>query len=1198
MEINVPNLPPLPVEKKPEVIDQKVTIGQTGNAQMQTTFGSVADQLSFYASEGKFEENASIAVEDYIKENNLPSNLANHMRTFGASSMDDYRRAVNFVTSRQRSQYALENSSLGAQLITDPTIPVSIFLPYAAINATKLLPQALNLLTQTGFKGIDKYGQLRAIARARQITRGGLTRSEVTKLFALDGAVSSGAMTFPEALSQAGIDPEQAINDVLNAAILTASVTTLSAGIGYTISSLLPKSYRQRQKEIKKEYNEYLRSTSETPLKNGEDVSFTGKWFTESWFMKFVPTPVREVIQSKQYDDFLKMEILTLAGDNGMPLVMNQLGKSAGTSVYTNSGRRAGEWFNTLDQIDSTYNEIMSAKGRGDIQISNVEVRNALEKIRGKIGAESFTKQQWYNHVGRLYVDEVPMNKLTDQEARSVTALESFFENYRKEMEDLGLLNSRDLFETRFLEAAGRKAELISVTNSIIAQNKKWMNDIQAKTLDPKITKLQEKLNKLNQTSQTRGLTNKQVKFKADLEKDIFTVSKQIQEFDDARKMISNAKNLDDLFELRTKLNLTPDMRSGLGTLAQSIDNLTSQLDNLKAYLDAVDGGPRPRYLPRFFNRQAIAQNRDEFRRILMNWYKNNPKVRSIENGKVVVRELSTSPEDIFKRAESTINGIMEETEEEAIEAIFSGYGRSKHFMERQLDIPNSEIKDFIVTDVKEIMIAYTNRVAPKIEYHKKFADPESGGLQTLEARLDFYRDYMKKKGYSEKDINKYIKNFVHSYDRVVGTTLKRSDAIDTKLADMLRSVTSWTFLGSSGVAAVGDLSTLFMDHELETIGKAFLSILDSNNAAFAMGKRETKLSGQALEITMGTTHLRYMESLSNDMFGKGTFDKLNNAFYILNGLSLVTTSAKALDGLVRGHTIVEASIRLTNNSATKFEREFLARYNVTPELAARIAEMPVEKTNQGLYLANTEAWTDKTVVEGFRNALHSGIMNRIIMGTPADKPIMMDGVAYVPIKLGKQFGLKEDSRVRGYARVESGLLALPFTFYSYTMGALSKITANYASGTVRNPMAHIAVAMGLGSMIVRVRTPNYVWNDMDPEDKIARSFDFSGLAAIYTDLTYRGLSMAYEFGIANDTFIAPKFKAQPDAIGALLSLGGAPADWTYGVTQAIGDMFQGNMSDGAKGLVRHTPIINAYAFQGLLKDTAMDIAGSLPNRP
>tara|TARA_R100000734_G_C3319060_1_gene114173 strand:+ start:4301 stop:7894 length:3594 start_codon:yes stop_codon:yes gene_type:complete len=1197
MEINLPDLPPLPVEKKPEPADQKVTIGQTGNAQIQTTFGSVADELVFNLKKGGYDENAAAAVEKYITLNNLPSSLATHMRIFGSTNMDDYRRAVNFVTSRQRAQYAMENSSLGAQLITDPTIPVSIFLPYAAINATKLLPQALNLLSQSGVKGINRYGQLRAIARSREIMRGGLTREEMTKLFALDGAVSSGAMTFPEALSQAGIDPEQGLTDLLNAAILTASVTSLSAGIGYTLSSLLPKSLRQREKEIKKEYREYLRSTSETPLKDGEDVSFTGKWFTESWFMKFVPTPVREVIQSKAYDDFLKMEILTLAGDNGMPLVMNQLGKSAGTSVYTNSGRRAGEWFNTLDKLDNTYNEIMSKEGRGDIQFSNVEIRNAIEKIRGKIGLENFTKQQWYNHIGRLYVDEVPMDKLTDQEARSVTALESFFENYRKEMEDLGLINSRDLFETRFLEAAGRKAELISVTNSIIAQNRKWMKETQDK-LFPRMSKLGDKWAKLAETQRTRGLTNKQLILLDNVKKEWMELSKQIGEFGDARTMLDYARNMDDLFALRNKLNLTPSMRQAMGTLSKSIDDLTEQLDNMKAYLDAVDSGPRPRYLPRFFNRQAIAQNRDEFRRILMNWYKNNPQIRSIENGKVVVRELSTSPEDVFKRAESTINGIMEETEEEAIEAIFSGYGRSKHFMERTLDIPNSEIKDFIVTDVKELMIAYTNRVAPKIEYHKKFADPESGGLQTLEARLDYYRDYMKKKGYSEKDINKYIKNFVHSYDRVVGTTLKRADAIDTKLADMLRSVTSWTFLGSSGVAAVGDLSTLFMDHELETIGKAFLSILDQNTPAFAMGKRETKLAGQSLEITMGTTHLRYMESLSNDMFGKGTFDKLNNAFYILNGLSLVTTSAKSLDGLVRGHTIVEASIRLTKNKASKFEREFLARYNVTPELAARIAEMPVEKTNQGLYLANTEAWTDKTVVEGFRNALHSGIMNRIIMGTPADKPIMMDGVAYVPIKLGKQFGLKEDSRVRGYARVESGLLALPFTFYSYTMGALSKITANYASGTVRNPMAHIAVAMGLGSMIVRMRTPSYVWNDMDPEDKIARSFDFSGLAAIYTDLTYRGLSMAYEFGIANDTFIAPKFKAQPDAIGALLSLGGAPADWTYGVAQAIGDMLQGNMSDGAKGLVRHTPIINAYAFQGLLKDTAMDIAGSLPNRP
>lgn len=1195
MEINVPNLPPLPVEKTPDPADQRITIGQTGNAQMQTTFGSVFDQLSFYTSEGKFEANAAQSVEDYIEKHNLPSPLANHMRAFGSASMDDFNRAVQFVQSRQRSQYAMENSSLGAQIITDPTIPLSIFTPYASVKALQVGSKALQFFKQAGVKGIKN--PVRMAASARRIARGDMSRAEITKLLALDGAVSTGAMTFPEALSQAGIDPEEAVNDMLTASLITSAGALFGGGLGYTFSSLRPQRETARTRAFNEGYRDYLNGTSDKPIEAGEDTSLAGGWFTNSWFMKAVPTPVRQVLQSERYDEFLKMEMLALAGDNGMPLVMNQLGKSAGSSVFTNSGRRAGEWFATLEQLDSTYNELMSAKGRGDVQVLNLEIRNAMEKIRGRIGKESYTKQEWYTHIGRLYVDEVPAEKLTDQEARSVASLEKFFDNYRKEMEDLGLINSRDMFETKFIEALGRKGEKISMTNGIIQQNKKWMQGQQAK-LSTEYEKLTNKLGSLANTAQTRGLTAKQLKLQDDLQRELVEKQAEMTRFDELFDMISSAKNIDDLYGMRSKLDLTPKMREGLGNLSKSVDDLVAQIDNLKRYLDTVDGQPKARYLPRFFNRQAIASDRQAFKDILMRWYRNNPEIRTIEDGQVVVRKLSTAPEEVAKRAESTIAAIMEETEEEAIEAIFSGFGRGKHFMERTLDIPNSEIKDFIVTDVKELMIAYTNRVAPKIEYHKRFVDPENGGLQSLEARLEYYRNYMRERGYSKKEIDQYIKNFVHSYDRVVGTTLKRADAIDTKLADALRTATSWTFLGSSGIAAVGDLSTLFMDHEMNTIGKAFLSILDSNNSAFKMGKREANLAGEALEITMGTTHLRYMESLSNDMFGKGTFDKLNNAFYIANGLSLVTTAAKSLDGLVRSHTIIEASMKLTKGKATKFEQEFLARYNITPELAQRISEMPVQKTDQGLFLANTEAWTDELVVQEFRNALRSGIMNRVIMGTPADKPIMMDGVAYVPINLGRQFGLKEDSRVLGYARVESGLLALPFTFYSYTMGALSKITANYAAGSVRNPMAHMAVAMGLGSMIVRVRTPDYIWNDMEPQDKIARSFDFSGLAALYSDLTYRAITMAHEMGITNETFISPKFKAEPDMLGALASFGGAPADWTYGVAQGIGDMLSGNMSDGAKALVRHTPLINAFAFQGLLKDTAMDIAGSLPNRP
>ena len=581
-----------------------------------------------------------------------------------------------------------------------------------------------------------------------------------------------------------------------------------------------------------------------------------------------------------------------------------------------------------------------------------------------------------------------------------------------------------------------------------------------------------------------------------------------------------------------------------------------------------------------------------------MKWFRENPETYKMQDdGSVELIRMPTDPESLSKRADETINNILGETDEDAIDAIFTGFGRSSSLLSRRLDIPNELVSDYIVKDAKEVMIAYTSRVAPKLEFHKRVRDPETGGLITLEAHLSNMRERLLQDGVPEKKVNRFIKNYVAIYDQVVGTNRKRPDAIDTRIADVLRTATSWTFLRGAGVAAFGDAASLFMDHELKTIGTAFLGLMD--DVSLGMAKRELNLAGEALEIVMGTTHLRYLESLTNDMFSKGIPDKLNNAFYTLNGLGPVTIAMKSMDALLRGHTILEASEKFLAGKATKFEKEFLARYNITEDMMRRFADMPTEKSQGGLRLPNTEKWTDEDAVNSFRNALRAGVMNRIIMGTPADKPIVMGGVAYIPESVARTlpFSLPIDPRVPGYRRVESGLLSLPFTFYTYTMGALSKITANHASGAVRNRMTHIAVAMGLGAMIVNVRTPSWAWDKMDAEDKIMRAFDFSGLAAIYSDATYRAIAMAHELGFEPNLPIQPKFAAPPDPLGAVVSLGGAPADWAYGVTSAIGDFLSGNFSDGAKGLIRHAPLIDVLATGGVIKDTAMDIAGQLPNR-
>ena len=93
---------------------------------------------------------------------------------------------------------------------------------------------------------------------------------------------------------------------------------------------------------------------------------------------------------------------------------------------------------------------------------------------------------------------------------------------------------------------------------------------------------------------------------------------------------------------------------------------------------------------------------------------------------------------------------------------------------------------------------------------------------------------------------------------------------------------------------------------------------------------------------------------------------------------------------------------------STKFEKNFLGRYNIDKFKAKRIAAQPTETTKNGFILANTDSWDDEIALEAFQNALRSGTMNRIIMGTPADKPLVMSGKTYMPMHLAKEFGLTE----------------------------------------------------------------------------------------------------------------------------------------------------------------------------------------------
>jgi hypothetical protein len=137
---------------------------------------------------------------------------------------------------------------------------------------------------------------------------------------------------------------------------------------------------------------------------------------------------------------------------------------------------------------------------------------------------------------------------------------------------------------------------------------------------------------------------------------------------------------------------------------------------------------------------------------------------------------------------------------------------------------------------------------------------------------------------------------------------------------------------------------------------------------------------------------------------------------------------------------------------------------------------------------------------------------------------------------------------------------------------------------------------MFFGYQIVKFKTPDWAWDKMGTEDKLARAFDMSGIAALYSDIGYRSLEMAQSFG-AEESFIAPKFVQEPDRLGGVLSLGGAPIDWAKETADGIADFLSGNYSDGAKQIGRQMPLTGLLVLNGLGRDVTDGFAASLPNR-
>ena len=648
----------------------------------------------------------------------------------------------------------------------------------------------------------------------------------------------------------------------------------------------------------------------------------------------------------------------------------------------------------------------------------------------------------------------------------------------------------------------------------------------------------------------------------------------------------------------------------------KSVDKVNAQIKKLKDELQNYENrlakgeSESGMYLPRYWSLSKISRNRNVLVDIIAKYYLDNPLAEGFINKKtgkeLTEKELKllNSEESVRQRAEATVKAIENKGDLFDIEAqdlvannMFDGFIEvsSKHIKQRNLDIPTYLVADFIEMNPISVMKAYTGKIAPHYEWSKQF------GRGGLEKTLSDIEDAIINAGLSQKTVQRVHRDFVSLYDRVMKTVVKEPHALNQKIRRVLNDYATLNFLGSAGFSTLPDYAKIIMEHELGTVFKTLSGLFKDQRVS--LSKSEARIAGEALEILMGDTHLRFSDDMINNPFGDGFYakgmDKVKQGFFFLNGLAPLTNIAKRLDGIMRGHTIIDYALKAKKNSATQFQKEWLARNNITQKMIDEIADKAgwqnTKKDNTGLYLPNSETWLAKGVsqetLDGFRSSMNSGIGNTILMGTPADKPIAVDGVFYVPYNIGRLFGMKQDNRVQGYSRIENGLLALPFQFLSYSFAASNKITASFAQGTLTNPIIGMFAAMGLGYMSLEIKYAMYpyILDEMSWKDKFARAFDASGLMALHSDLAYSVLNNATALGYVNDENfgISPKYKVPTEGAERTLDVAG---QWIGPAGGLVGDiglgLFQlhhGNYAEGTETLINTAPGRSLWFIKGLV---------------
>ena len=1015
------------------------------------------------------------------------------------------------------------------------------------------------------------------------------------------------------------------------------------------------KNNRDAANKADNDYN-LLKTEQEKRLELGErnftseDQSLPKNLFTDSWAFKFVTTPMKRVLQNPNAPALAKEVILGIAGDSGILLNLHKRGLTLGPSVYQKAAMRDGEWVSVYDDLRGLYGEEygtgkqtildyntgdVAAKIGAKITEDTTNVSGVTNKIAAKIKAQPAQKTfvEWMTDVNiKRMKGEAPASKA---EATAMSRIDEYYAQWEKRLKGSGVIGSTEYYKGHLPRL---EADLLSVENAIAKLEGKTVSELKIREINLlklKANKLKDQIDDANFHIEN---TSKALSMPAN--EDVFNPRYWNQAYilkdgnRDRLKAILSSWYQANPYIYKAKINSVTGKQAGWERveLDSSITATNKRADDT---IDEILGIKDPTDV----NAQYFGHGRSK-----------HFKHRGIDiPNKLVVEFIETNPVNVMKtytakvapqyefmnKFNKSIDDLLDDVELGML-ADGNMSGREINATLRDIRHLNDRVHGTVIRDpdalnyksaiiLKDLaMLNYLGSAGFSTlpDFAKIMMEHEMGTVwKSLFGVMSDNRVRMSAaEGRIAGEIIDILKGDAHMRFTENMKNNPLNDGYMSKIRTgffMLNGVAPMTTIFKK-MDAIARGHTL-IDYSIKlTQGKASsmeVAYLARYNIGLAEATAISKAPWERTEaglilpnsrawenaielpettavITIGEGKKigdRYVPAFFNEKSNTITIDKA----FILDDFKNKPWTSPKLDGVkalpenqfknpeewynfVLTHEIMHTKFRPKKNEPTS------AYENRINQLA--LSELSKRKQ------------ISMDTVENFRTAMNSGIMNTVLMGTPADKPIAVDGVFYVPIHVARKVfpNIEPDPKFKGYYRIENGLLGMPFQFMSYSFAAANKITASLAQGQIKNRTIAITASMGLGYMGMELKYKDWQMEQMSWPDVIARSFDASGVAALHSDLFYTAMNISQALDGPNLSggLINPKFKQEKNGYDAALAVGGAAPSYAFDVGRGIKELFDGNYGQGANELVRRLPTAQLWFLKDEINGMGRAFAG------